>query len=85
MMTLGRHDDTPAADEGVRGPDVEPGQDPAEPRGDSSKVTLIQRLVYRFAEYMWGASGTNHCNTQATGCKCKSHQISQKKTFKGTF
>ena len=36
MMTLGGHDEPPAADAGVRGPNVEPGQDPAEPRGDQS-------------------------------------------------
>ena len=33
------------------------------------EVALIQRLEFRFAEYMWGASGTSHCNTQETGCK----------------
>ena len=33
----GGHDDTPAADEGVRGSDVEFGQNTPEPRGD--KVT----------------------------------------------
>ena len=40
MMTLGRHDEPPATDAGVRGPDVEPGQDPAEPRGDNQSFEV---------------------------------------------
>ena len=40
-VTTGRHDDTPAADEGVRGADVESGQDPPEPRGDISNISDI--------------------------------------------
>ena len=52
-VTTGGHDDTPAADEGVRGADVESGQDPPEPRGDISDISDTPDLyiVSRFAEY----------------------------------
>ena len=44
-VTTGRHDDTPAADEGVRGADVESGQDPPEPRGDISN-NIVAYLAF---------------------------------------
>ena len=40
-VTTGRHDDTPAADEGVWGAHVESGQDPPEPRGNIINIIGI--------------------------------------------
>ena len=59
------------------------------PEVTTSHLKSLQRLigiVLRFAEFMWGASGTNHCNTQATGCTLHVSLITfNKKLFRELF